>query len=673
MSLVLILVAAAFMAVSGLPGLFVHRLSAWGPWISVRLTSFAAIAGLFGAFGGLMGDAGPSVVLPSWIMGGGLTMAMDPLSAFFLVPIFLVGGLGPIYGSEYWRQVEHPANGRKLRLFWGFLVAGMALLVIARHAMLFLLGWETMALAAFFAVSAEDHLAEVRRAGWIYLIATHIGTLSLFAMFSLIHLATGSFELRPIAVEEAKLGLLAAIFVLALVGFGAKAGLMPLHFWLPGAHANAPSHVSALMSGVVIKMGVYGLVRIMGYMPEPPVAWGSILLILGGISGVLGVVLAIGQHDIKRLLAYHSVENIGIIIMGLGLAMIGRSMGRPDWILLGLAGCLLHVWNHSLFKSLLFLSAGSVVHAAHTRQIDQLGGLAKSMPTTSAMFLIGSVAICGLPPLNGFVSELLIYLGLLRTVGIGGGPSWSGAAMAAPVLAVIGALAVACFVKVFGTVFLGEPRSDAAKHAVESPSSMLRPMGALAACCAFIGLVPIAVAPILDRVVAVWASPAKIPLSLTSPSLAPLAAISAMGGLLLVAVGIVSALVFSRIRNTSHVRTGTWDCGYARPTPRMQYTASSFAAMLVALFRWVMHPRVHRPEMGGIMASPARFESHVDDPVLDRQIIPAALTIERWLNRLRAFQQGLTQHYILYILVAVVVMLLCAMPIDRILARLFAR
>jgi formate hydrogenlyase subunit 3/multisubunit Na+/H+ antiporter MnhD subunit len=381
MSLVLILTAAALVAVSGLPGLLATRRSMWGQWVAAVLAGMAAAVGLAGAGRALLSDAAPCAwALPSCLMGGDLTVAVDPLSAFFLVPVFLMGGLGSVYGLGYWRQVDHPSNGRRLRLFWGLLIAGMALLLVARQAMVFLLGWEVMALSAFFVIGTEDHLAEVRRADWLYLIATHLGVLALFAMFALMRVATGSLALRPIGVAEAHLGLLTAIAALALLGFGLKAGVMPLHFWLPSAHAGAPSHVSALLSGVIIKMGIYGLVRIAGLLPLPPVAWGSVLLILGAVSGVLGVVLALAQHDLKRLLAYHSVENIGIIVMGLGLALIGRALGRTDWVVLGLAGCLLHVWNHALFKSLLFLGAGSVVHAVHTREIDRLGGLAKAMP-----------------------------------------------------------------------------------------------------------------------------------------------------------------------------------------------------------------------------------------------------------------------------------------------------
>ncbi len=316
-------------------------------------------------------------------------------------------------------------------------------------------------------------------------------------------------------------GLTTAIFVLALVGFGLKAGIMPLHVWLPSAHAAAPAHVSAFMSGVLIKMGIYGLLRVTSLLGHPPLFWGVVLLALGVVSGVLGVAFAIGQHDLKRLLAYHSIENIGIIVMGIGLAMIGRSLGRADWVVLGLGGGLLHVWNHALFKALLFLSAGSVIHAVHTREIDHLGGLAKAMPWTSLCFLVGSVAICGLPPLE-WLRQRVPHLprpvwhhrSRDRSIQLPARPS------PRPALALIGALAVACFVKVYGAVFLGTARSEHARHAHEAPLSMLGPMGVLVACCVLIGAAPLLIAPILEQGVSAW-DPASM--NRPSPRLAVLA------------------------------------------------------------------------------------------------------------------------------------------------------
>ena len=363
MVLHLILFAVALIACSGLPGLFLSRETRTGQTIATALTALGSIVGLAAATFILLSNSNQqTLALPDWLMTGGLSIKADALSAFFMVPAFLIGGLGSLYSLKYWDQTHHQDNGRRMRLFYGSMISGIIIIFIAHHGIVFLVGWEMMALSAFFLVGTEDNDPKVRQAAWLYLIATHIGTLTLFAMFCLFRQASGGFDLVPIAAGAADSGTFAAIFVLALIGFGLKAGMMPLHFWLPPAHASAPSHVSAFMSGVLIKTGIYGLVRILSLLPTPPAYWGGILLALGAVSGVIGVAFAIAQHDIKRLLAYHSVENIGIILMGLGLAVSGRALGRTDWLLLGMAGCLLHVWNHGLFKALLFLGAGSVIH-----------------------------------------------------------------------------------------------------------------------------------------------------------------------------------------------------------------------------------------------------------------------------------------------------------------------
>lgn len=673
MFLELIICAIALAAVSGLPGAFLPRAAKGGERIAAALMACSALAGLAGALAGLCTGCAPvPVSFFPWPASGNGLVGLDPLSAFFLVPVFLMGALGPLYGLGYWPHLNHLRNGRKLRLFWGLLVAGMSLLLIGRHALTFLLGWEFMALSAFFLVATEDQRAESCRAAWIYLFATHVGTLTLFALFALWRRATGSYLLNPVAPGMLSLGMSNLFFLLALVGFGLKAGVMPLHFWLPGAHAAAPSHVSAMLSGVVLKMGVYGLLRWLSLLPDPPAAWGAVILLLGIVSGLLGVVFALGQHDLKRLLAYHSVENIGIILMGLGVAMLGRSAGRPEWVALGLAGCLLHVWNHSLFKSLLFLCAGAVVHATHTRQLDRLGGLAKTMPWTAACFLVGAVAICGLPPLNGFVSEWFVYLGLLnRATAHAPGAGFWAAVIAVPALAMVGALAVACFVKVFGTVFLGEPRTRAASHAHEAPGSMRIPMGILAACCVLVGVAPALVAPALDAATVCWLTtePGAAPVRLGQ--LAPLGVLSLLSlSLLAFAAGFAGLLC----RRSDVPRTGpTWDCGYARPTARMQYTAASFAQMLVLLFIRVLRPQGRRPRVAGLFPLTTQMHSHVDDAVLDRLLLPAGARIGAGFGWFHRFQRGLTQHYILYILLTLLALLCTQLPFQSVIAQWFAR
>jgi len=433
---------------------------------------------------------------------------------------------------------------------------------------------------------------------------------------------------------------------------------MPGHSWLPGAHASAPSHVSAVMSGVVIKMGVYGLVRVCGLFDSPPLWWGVVLVAVGSLSAFLGVVFALSQHDLKRLLAYHSVENIGIIVVALGLAMVGRSIGRPEWILLGLAACLLHVWNHAIFKSLLFLGAGSIAHSTGTLEIELTGGLARRMPATAAFFLIGAVAICGLPPLNGFVSELFLYLGLARGAITSG---WAWTALAAAILAATGALAVACFVKVFGVVFLGNPRTPAAARAREAPAAMLAPMAILALACAVLGAAPALIAHPLEQAVRVWARDGLDGQSLAA--LAPLGPISVLAAVLLVATPtlLVALVPACRRARHRHPALATWACGYASTSPRVQYTASSFAQIITSRFAWALRPRAHRPTIERLFPSAALFESQVEDPVLDRLLEPAAAGALRFAALMRALPQGQLQRYILYIVAFLIPLLIWAM------------
>jgi hydrogenase-4 component B len=650
-----LLVAALLLGVSGVPGLLLPWRSPWGP----RLATLLALAGsLLGAGGAVVGlhPGGATFAFPSPLPALRATVGIDPLTACFSLPVFVVGGLGALYGFASWPPHRHPRHGRRLRFCYGLLLAALVLITLARDGVTFLVGWEVMALANFFLVTTEDDDGAVRRAGWLYLLYSHAAVLALFALFVLAQQATGDFAFAVVpAVAPA--GLRTAIFVLALVAFGIKAGMVPLHSWLPPAHASAPSHVSALMSGVVIKMGIYGLLRITSLLAAPPPAWGVAVLVLGALSAFLGVVFAIAQHDLKRLLAYHSVENIGIILLGLGLALLGQSAGRPAWVVLGLGGCLLHVWNHALFKSLLFLGAGSVLHASGSRELERLGGLARRLPVTAGLFLLGAVAICGLPPLNGLVSELFVYLGLLRT---SSEPGWAWVALAVPVLASTGALAVACFVKVYGIVFLGTARSAGAARAHEPARLMLAPMAALAAGCLAIGVAPALVAPALEPAIADWSGR---PLGADAlQRLAPLGWISIAAFSLLAAVlliGLAVLPVYRRARRRAPALP-TWDCGYAASSPRLQYTASSFAQLITSRFAWVLRPRLRRPRIEGPFPAPARFHVHVGDPLLEGLAAPASRAAMNAAAALRALPRGQLQRYILYVLAVLVPLLVWA-------------
>lgn len=651
----LVLVATVVVGASGIPALLVPNRPRSGQWLTAALLVTGSCLGLIASGHALLapqtqGFAG-SPALPM----GKLVLGLDGLTTVFLVPVFLIPALGTIYGLGYWPAPQHPQNSRRLGLFYGVLAAGMALVLLARDAVLFLVAWEAMALAAFFLATAQDDDPAACQAGWVYLVATHLGTLCLMAVFALLHHFTGSWSLTPEVAGGLAPAAASTVFVLALVGFGVKAGIMPVHVWLPGAHANAPSHVSAVMSGVMLKLGVYGILRLTSILPTPPLWWGGLLVGLGAASGVLGIAFAIGQQDLKRLLAYSSIENVGIIVMGIGLAALGRATGQVAWQVLGLGGALLHVWNHSLFKSLLFLNAGAVIHATGTRAIDRLGGLAKRMPLTAGLFVLGAAAIAALPPLNGFASEFLIYQGLLHAAFPTTEASLPLAALGAVALAGIGALAVGAFVRALGTVFLGEARTSDTDHAHDPGLPLLLPMLFLAGCCLAVGLCSWAVAPCLLPAVAVWSG---LPACLDYPlaATAPLGQVAMVGATLLALVAGLGWLGWRVLKHHSVARAGTWDCGYARPTPRIQYTGSSFGQTLVDLFGWALWPRRWAPRIQGTIPLPSWFASTVPDTVLDRLVLPVFRLGNRLLPVVRLTQQGRINVYLLYIPAMVLVL-----------------
>lgn len=653
----MILAAAGLMMASGFPAALGSRTSVAAQRLATVLLVAGSLTGLSGLAWILFSSTPCSISLPWHLPWGSFSVGVDPLSAVFLIPVFIVPALGSVYGLDYWRQTEHTENGRGLSLFYGLLAGAMAMVVIARDSVLLMIFWEIMALAAFFLAATENERPEVRRAGWIYLVATHTGTVCLLALFALLRQVSGSFSLAALDAGALTSGIAATLFTLTVIGFGFKAGIMPLHVWLPGAHANAPSHVSAVMSGVMLKMGIYGILRILTLLPETELWNGELLLSLGAVTGLLGIAFALGQNDIKKLLAYSSIENIGIITMGIGLALMGRTLHRADFILLGLGGALLHVWNHSLFKSLLFLNSGAIMHAVHTRDMNRMGGLAKTMPQTAGLFILGAVAICGLPPLNGFVSEWLIYLGLFQSVGSATGTPCPAIGIGAVVLAMIGALALACFVKIYSTVFLGTLRVSG-HSAPHDPAPWMRyPMFLLAAGCVVLGILPQLGLPLIQRAAAQWMDPAT-PVTVLPASLAPVQWIGGAALALIVISGLSIAAVRKHVRRKPSVPTGTWGCGYARPTPRMQYTATSFAEMLVNRFSWVLRPRIQPPAIKTPFPGKTEFSTEVADTILDRIVLPVFQYAGRQMMKLRLLQQGRTDIYLLYILV-ILLFLLC--------------
>ena len=586
---------------------------------------------------------------------GSFFLGLDPLSGFFLIPVFVLCALAAIYGADYLSAYRGRKSLAPPWFFFNLLVASMVVVILARNGVLFLIAWEMMALSSFFLVTFEDEKETTRQAGWTYLVASHIGTAFLLVLFILLGRANGSLDFDRLSASAGG-GLL---FVLALIGFGTKAGFIPLHVWLPEAHPAAPSHVSAVMSAVMIKTGIYGLIRVMMILGAPQAWWGWVLCGIGLSSGVIGVILALAQHDLKRLLAYHSVENIGIIALGLGVGTLGLRAGLPAVAVMGFAGALLHVLNHALFKGLLFLAAGNIVHSTHTREIDHLGGLLRRMPRTGAIFLIGAAAISGLPPLNGFISEFLIYLasfkGAVALDGVGSVP------MLATIggLALIGGLAAACFTKAFGIVFLGQARSEHAEQAHEAGLAMVLPGFVLAAACIMIGLlgayVVYSMAPLVAEVTGLSA-----PIVLTSLAQAAhsIAFVSYMGGAL---IGIAMLLAIGRaiaLAKRSVSTNMTWDCGYAAPSARMQYTASSFAQPLTDTFDLLLQTRRVVSAPHGLFPKEASLATETPDPYQEYIFRPLFRTVSRDLLLLRPLQQGQVQLYILYIAVTLLLLLI---------------
>lgn len=588
---------------------------------------------------------------------GAFAVEVDSLSAFFLLPVLGLSALAALYGSDYLFAYRQKKRLGPPWLFFNLFVAGMILVVIARTAFLFLVAWEIMSLAAYFLVTFEHEKAEVRRAGWVYLIATHLGVAFLFLAFLLLGRHAGSLEFERFGAMPA----LAAsgsglIFVLAVIGFGAKAGFVPFHVWLPEAHPAAPSHVSALMSGVMIKMGLYGLLRVLTFLGPPDLWWGPALAGLGLLTALVGIALALQQRDIKRVLAYSSIENMGLIGLALGVGLWGSANNLTAVAVLGTSAALLHVWNHALMKGLMFFAAGSVLHATGTKDMEKLGGLMRRMPWTSSLMIAGAVALTALPPMNGFVSKWLIYLGLLQ-----GGFADEGASLIAllsvGVLALIGGLAMIAFVRLTGIVLLGAPRSEAAEHAHEASRWLLGPMLLLVALCAGVALMPHAVTSLLEGTLqSVLGAAASATLPDLEAADVPLAVIGQVNAWtwLLLAAGTGALLALTR----RGVAGQTWGCGYAKPTPRMQYTGRSFAEMLAEhlLPRW-LRPRTSRKAPAGLFPAGGKFQSDSPDPVSRRVYEPF---FRRWANRfatLRVLQQGKINVYLVYIMLVVVLAL----------------
>jgi len=643
-------------------------LAALGCWlaaslsVSFRRTQERLYLGL-GLLGSLLAAAASVHVLVSGHASGlgfvfwkvPARVEVDALSAAFLLPLNVVAGLGIVYQSGYWPAAR--STGRSVRAFYALLAASLMLVFIARQGILFLMAWEVMALAAFLLIATEHGTSQVQRASWIYLMCTHTGTLLLIAAVALLAHRTGDLLWVPRSGLPDS-GLDSAILALALLGFGFKAGFLPFHFWLPEAHAWAPSHVSAILSGVMLKTGIYGLIRVSGLVPSTPAFLGGLVLAVGALTAVFGVLNALAQSDYKRLMAYSSIENIGIIGIGLGLGWTGRAYHESWLTALGFAGAVFHVWNHSLFKALLFFGAGSLLHATGTRQMEALGGLAKRMPRTALVILPAVLSVAALPPFNAFLSEWFLYRGLISS--FQRGESWA-ACLALPALALSGGLAAVAFAKFFGFVFLGEPRSTAVEHAHDPGPAMLVPMVILAVLCLGLGLGSVLLLPLLDRVVSVVAPEAA---GLIIIGIRPdLVILSWMLALLLV-LGAAAYLWLVRSRRLPQPQPPTWDCGYARPTARMQYTASSFSDGWASL---VPGSRERMRRIRSLFPRPLGYRSEFQDMVGEAFLEPRTDRLAERLLRYRQLQHGHLSLYVLYILLALLAVFLWMLVRTRLL------
>lgn len=586
-----------------------------------------------------------------WIISGKLgrlSFTFDGLSSFFILVTNFTVLTGLLYSKGYlkaYEAIKNPAQFALHYFSYTWLHLSMLAVLTLRDGIPFLVAWELMAVSSFMLILFEAEKRATLKTAVNYLIQMHVGFVLLLFAFLITESGKGQMgfdSLPSYFTHHNNLGL----FLMFFAGFAIKAGFIPFHTWLPDAHPAAPSHVSGVMSGVMIKMGIYGIVRVLTCISSDLLLIGWIILVISAISGLLGVMMAITQHDLKKLLAYHSIENIGIIGMGIGTGTIGLGLNSPVLIILGFSGGLLHVLNHSLFKSLLFYSAGSVYKATRTRNIEQLGGLIHKMPGTSAFFLIGAVAICGLPPLNGFISEVLIYIGLFKGLSAGSPYQSITFLLAIVSLALIGGLAIFCFTKAFGVVFQGSPRTETPLPS-EVSSGMLFPQNLIAGLIIIIGFLPMVFLDPLIKLISMQfhLDPSSCPVILTSV----FSKIGIISFILILFTAILMLLRHFILKNRKVEYGPTWGCGSLNGNERQQYTGTSYAANFSELAGPVLqsvrefHP-IHEKD---IFPGHRSFSLHPKD--IFRSALNSLTDVTMLvLKRLARLQTGNIRHYILY-------------------------
>ncbi|MEW5703957.1 MAG: hydrogenase 4 subunit B [Pseudomonadota bacterium] len=629
--------------------------------LSLVLSIAALAAALAHLVAGL--DSAPALTLPLGLPWVGARFRLDALAAFFLAVVSLGGAAASLYAMGYGRH--EPAPHRVLPFFPAFL-AGMSLVVLADDAFTFLLSWEFMSLASWALVMAHHREPDNRRAGYVYLVMASFGAFALLLAFGLLSGPDGSYGFEAIRAAEHTPFVAAVAFVLVLFGAGSKAGLVPLHVWLPLAHPAAPSHVSALMSGVMTKVAVYGFIRVVFDLLGEPGWWsGVVVLFLGSVTVVLGILHALMENNLKRLLAYSTIENIGLIFVSLGLALAFQANGMGFAAALAFTAALFHVFNHSVFKSLLFFGAGVVLTATGERNMEHMGGLIHRMPATSFLFLVGCVAISALPPLNGFVSEWLTFQAILLSPDLS---QWGLKVLVPAVgglLALSAALAAACFVKAFGITFLGRPRTPSAAHAQEVDRLSLAAMFAFAVLCFAAGILPGFVIDGLSPVtMSLLGERMPMQASVAWLSIVPIAeSRSSYNGLLvflfIVAAALLAVVAIHRFASRAHRRTPVWDCGFPDSSPATQYTAGSFSQPIRRVFGTLVfraRERVEMPLPGDVR--PARLVVELRDLVWDTLYAPIVTAVGFVADRLNHFQFLTIRRYLSLVFLALVTLLL---------------
>ena len=612
-------------------------------------------------------------MVPNVIPFFDLEIFVDGIAAFFLLMVGIVSFAVSIYSIGYSKEYQIKKRTMALGFLFNVFILSMVLVVASNNAFFFLLFWEVMSLTSFFLVIYDHDKEENVKSGMTYLVMTHLGTAFIFASFLLGYIQTGSFSFDSFRHGSAGFPLLVKnlVFIFALIGFGTKAGMVPLHIWLPKAHPSAPSNVSALMSAVMIKIGIYGVIRTIfdfsGFGASPDFAWwGMLLIVFGSASSIIGVLYAVVERDIKRALAFSSIENIGIILIGLGLSVVFASFQLTAFSMLALVASMYHTINHAVFKGLLFMGAGSVVSVTHTKNIEHLGGLVKQMPWTALLFLIGAISISGLPPFNGFVSEWFTMQSLLSSYHIPSTILQISIAFASLPFALTIGIAAATFVKLFGTTFLSKARSKYAINIKEVSHSMILGMSILAAVCVLFGVMPYLGTSLISTAFHMSSQPSSPFDTLTIQNSSGTSFANLSMPVVVIMLSSVSIAIFGFIRvlsgNTKKTKYGTWDCGFGSLNERMEYTPTSLSQPIRAVFKVFFRPRnqTEKESFGenSYLLKTVKIETAIKNIFEDLLYTPIVSSFIFFFDKVRRLQTGKINAYLLYIMITLVLLLL---------------